>query len=376
MHKESTPVNLPPTFASLPRRRFLATAVGAAAAGGRAAAQVPGGRPATGAAGLGPRTLSHIGFFDLQVNGFAGVDFNDPATSADDVRRAIDALGRTGVTRFLATLISAPLDQFSRCARTIAGVSSPAIAGIHMEGPYISPQDGARGAHPREFVTPATIEDFEHRREAAGGLMRLVTVAPEVPGVLPLIEHLRAAGILVAIGHTAASPGEIRDAIRAGATLSTHLGNGCAQMLPRHPNVIWEQLAADELTAGLIVDGHHLPPSTVKAMVRAKGPGRSVLVTDATAAAGQPPGDYRLGALTVHVDATGRVAVPGQPNLAGSALSLDRAIANVVAFAGITLEEALEMASTRPAAAVGLAAGGSVDLQWDGTRLTVLRTTL
>ena len=101
--------------------------------------------------------------------------------------------------------------------------------------------------------------------------MRLVTIAPEVPGALPLIEYLRNAGIHVAIGHTAASPAQIADAVRAGARLSTHLGNGCAQMLPRHPNVIWEQLAADELTAGFIVDGHHLPPSTVKAMLRAKG---------------------------------------------------------------------------------------------------------
>jgi N-acetylglucosamine-6-phosphate deacetylase len=318
-----------------------------------------------------PRTTRHSGFFDLQVNGFAGVDFNDPATTADQVAQTIADLRKTGVTRFLPTLISAPLDDFRRCARTIAGVRSPAIAGVHMEGPYISPQEGARGAHPREFIIPASRDDFERRREATGGAVRLVTVAPEVPGALDLIEYLRQQGIYVAIGHTAASPAEIAAGIKAGATLSTHLGNGCPQMLPRHPNVIWEQLAADELTAGLIVDGHHLPPSTVKAMVRAKGPGRSVLVTDATAAAGRPPGDYRLGALTVHVDATGRVAVPGQPNLAGSALSLDRAVANVVRFAGIPLEEALQMASERPAAAVGLTPAETIDIDWDGEHLTV-----
>jgi N-acetylglucosamine-6-phosphate deacetylase len=147
-------------------------------------------------------------------------------------------------------------------------------------------------------------------------------------------------------------------------------------MLPRHPNVIWEQLAADELTAGLIVDGHHLPPATVKSMVRAKA-GKSVLVTDATAAAGQPqPGDYKLGSLLVHVDENGRVAVPGQPNLAGSALSLDRAVGNVVRFAGITLEEALEMASERPAKAVGLEAAGQIEVEWDGARLSVVRAAL
>jgi N-acetylglucosamine-6-phosphate deacetylase len=354
------------------RRRFLATTLGLAAASGVTHGTMPLRAAADEEANPGtPRVVRHPGFFDLQVNGFSGVDFNDPVTTADQVGQAIVELRKTGVTRFLPTLISAPLDDFRRCARTLAAIRSPAMAGVHMEGPYLSPEDGARGAHPRAFIIPASRDDSERRREATGGAVRLVTVAPEVPGVLGLIEYLRAQSIYVAIGHTAASPSQIADAVKAGATLSTHLGNGCAQMLPRHPNVIWEQLANDQLTAGLIVDGHHLPPSTVKAMVRAKGPGRSVLVTDATAAAGRPPGDYRLGALTVHVDATGRVAVPGQPNLAGSALSLDRAVANVVRFAGIPIEEALQMASERPAAAVGLSPAETIEIDWDGERLTV-----
>jgi N-acetylglucosamine-6-phosphate deacetylase len=358
----------------LPRRRFLAATLAAASTAGLAGRAMANDAPAV--ASEGTRRIVRKGFFDLQVNGFAGVDFNDPATTAGQVQQALEALLRTGVTRCFPTLITAPLDAFAKCARTVADVASPAIAGLHVEGPYISPQDGARGAHPREFVTPASIDDFERRREAARDRIRLLTIAPEVPGVLPLVEHARKAGILVAIGHTAASPGQIWDAIRAGATLSTHLGNGCAQMLPRHPNVIWEQLAADELTAGLIVDGHHLPPATVKSMVRAKA-GKAVLVTDATAAAGQPqPGDYKLGSLLVHVDENGRVAVPGQPNLAGSALSLDRAVGNVVRFAGITLEEALEMASERPAKAVGLEAAGQIEVEWDGARLSVVRAAL
>ena len=192
--------------------------------------------------------------------------------------------------------------------------------------------------------------------------MRLVTIAPEVPGALALIEHLAASGVRAAIGHTAAAPAQVRDAIRAGATLSTHLGNGCAQMLPRHPNFIWEQLAADELLASFIVDGHHLPPATVKAMVRAKTPRRVVLVTDAIAAAGQRPGEYRLGGVTVRLDENGRVAVPGQPNLAGSALSMDRAVANTVKFAGVSLEDALAMASVTPAEYLGVQLTGSLDL--------------
>ena len=248
----------------------------------------------------------------------------------------------------LPTIILGPFDEYERCARTLLRCEAPAILGLHLEGPYISPEDGARGAHRREDTAPASIDDFKRRQDAAGGRVRLVTLAPEVPGALALIEHLRDTGVRVAIGHTAATPEQVRMPIRAGATLSTHLGNGCAQMLPRHPNFIWEQLAADELMASIIVDGHHLPPATVKTMVRAKTPRRVVLVTDAIAAAGQPPGEYRLGAVTVRLDENGRVAVPGQPNLAGSALSMDRAVANTVRFAGVTLEDALAMASTQP----------------------------
>ncbi len=305
------------------------------------------------------------------MNGFAGVDFNDPATSPEHVHHALTALRSHGVTRILPTIISGPLERYERCARTLLQADAPAILGLHMEGPYISPEDGARGAHRREDTAPASIDDFKRRQDIAGGRVRIVTLAPEVPGALALIEHLRKTGVRVAIGHTAATPEQVRDAIRAGATLSTHLGNGCAQMLPRHPNFLWEQLAADELLASIIVDGHHLPPATVKSLVRAKTPRRVVLVTDAIAAAGQPPGDYQLGALTVRLDQNGRVAVPGQPNLAGSALSMDRAVANTVKFAGVTLDDALAMASTTPSEYLGLKPAGSLDLEWDPAAFTL-----
>jgi N-acetylglucosamine-6-phosphate deacetylase len=295
------------------------------------------------------------GFFDLQVNGFAGVDFNDPRTTPDEVARALAAMRTTGVTRCLPTLITSSLETFAACAASVLACGDAAVAGVHMEGPYISAEDGPRGAHPREHVSAASVDDFERRQAAADGRILLVTLAPEVPGALALIEHLVMRGVRVAIGHTAATSVQVADAVRAGATLSTHLGNGCASMLPRHPNVIWDQLACDALRASFIVDGHHLPPATVKSMVRAKGVGRSILVTDATAAAGCPPGRYRLGALDVELDATGRVAAPGATNLAGSALTMDRAVANTVRFTGLTLEEVLPMASTHPAAYLGLA---------------------
>jgi N-acetylglucosamine-6-phosphate deacetylase len=350
------------------RREFLrGAAVLGAGVGGRRSSH----SPAAPRQESDTRRLEIDGFVDLQVNGFAGVDFNDPACTADQVVEAAAAMQRTGVTQFLATLISAPLDRFRRCAGTVARVTDPALVGLHMEGPYISPEDGARGAHRREDISPPTRDDFARRQEAADGRIRLVTVAPEVPGVLALIEHLAASDVRVAIGHTAASPRQIADAVSAGATMSTHLGNGCAQMLPRHPNVIWEQLAADGLVAGMIVDGHHLPPATVKAMIRAKTPARVVLVTDAIAAAGQPPGEYVLGNLRVRLDENGRVAVPGQPNLAGSALSLDRAVGNTVRFTGLPLDEVLAMASTRPAEYLGLRPRGRVAAEWNPSASTL-----
>lgn len=305
------------------------------------------------------------GFVDLQVNGFAGVDFGDPATTPEQVLTAVSAIAKTGVSRFLPTLITSTLDDFAACAKTVLGAKHPAIAGIHMEGPYISPEDGARGAHSRAWVRGADIDDFRRRQDAAQGRIVLVTLAPECPGALRLVEHLAAERVRVAIGHTAATPAQIADAVKAGATLSTHLGNGCAQMLPRHPNVIWEQLAEDRLTASFIVDGHHLPPATVKAMVRAKTPSRSILVTDAVAAAGMPPGIYQLAKQRVELSPSGRVAVPGAPNLAGSALLMNVAIGNAVRFTGLPLEEVVAMASTRPAEYLGIRTAGKVAAIWD-----------
>jgi N-acetylglucosamine-6-phosphate deacetylase len=305
------------------------------------------------------------GFFDLQVNGFSGVDFNGSDLTADRVAFALERMRSTGVTRSLPTLITSSLERFAGSARILVRMSDPAIAGIHMEGPYLSGVDGPRGAHPREHVIPADIDDFKRRQDAADGRIVLVTLAPEVAGALRLIEHLRASNVRVAIGHTAASPQQIEDAIAAGATLATHLGNGCAQMLPRHPNAIWELLAAEAVFASFIVDGHHLPRSTVKAMVRAKGPLRTILVTDAIAAAGYAPGRYSIGGVDCELGDDGRVSLPGTPYLAGSALTMDRAIALAAHFTGLPLEQVIPMASTIPAAYMAMPTAGTVVADWE-----------
>lgn len=307
------------------------------------------------------------GFCDLQVNGFAGVDFNDPHAKPDELRRAFAVMRATGVTLALPTLITGSLENFSACARALLKLNEPAIAGLHMEGPYISPKDGPRGAHLRTHVCAASVDDFRRRQDAAGGAIRLVTLAPEVPGALALTEYLAAQNILVAIGHSAATPAQVRDAVQAGARLSTHLGNGCALTLPRHQNLIWEQLAADELVASFIVDGHHLPPAMVKVMLRSKTPAHAILVTDAITAVGCPPGRYKLGGAEIDLSPTGRVAAPGAQTLSGSALTMPVAVANTVRFTGLPLTDVLPLATTQPAALLGLRPAGRVTADWDET---------
>ena len=208
---------------------------------------------------------------------------------------------------------------------------------------------------------------FERRQEAARGRIVLVTLAPEVEGAIALIEWLVTTGVRVAIGHTAATGDQIAAAVSAGATLSTHLGNGCAADLPRHPNLIWDQLADDRLHASVIVDGHHLPASTVKAMTRAKGPERTILVSDAIAAAGCNPGRYTIGGVECELHGDGRVSLPGTPFLAGSSLTLDRAIENTVRFTGLPVADVSAMASTGPARYIGMPTAGTVVADWDSS---------
>lgn len=296
------------------------------------------------------------GWFDLQVNGFAGHDINapdvEPATVAGMVRR----LWQEGVARCCPTIVTQSFEHMARCARAVAlaceqdAQIAASVAGIHLEGPYISPMDGARGAHPRQHVRPASWDEFARWQEMAGGRIRLVSLAPETPGALPFIRRLTQAGVKVGLAHTLATTDEIAAAVDAGATLSTHLGNGSPATLPRHPNMIWDQLAEDRLWASAIFDGHHLPASVMKVIARAKGITRTILVSDAVALARMPPGIYETtvgGKVELHPN--GRLSVFGTPYLAGSASALKDCVENAVRLAGCSLAQAVQMASTNPA---------------------------
>ncbi len=305
------------------------------------------------------------GLFDLQVNGYAGVDYNRVGTSPADLQRSFAAMRAAGVTGCLPTIITSSLEHFATCARQILAGADPMVAGLHMEGPYISPHDGPRGAHPPAHVAPPSIEDFARRQEAADGQIRLVTLAPEIDGALPLIEYLVEHQVAVAIGHTAAAAACIHDAVTAGARLSTHLGNGCAGSMDRHANVLWPQLADDRLIATFIADGFHLPDDVLRAMVRAKGIDRTVLVTDAMAGAAAPPGEHTLGDITAHVAADGRVSQPPAGNLAGSALTMDHAVRHLMRVTALGFEDAWTCGSTRPAEVLGLPPPPPVSVDWD-----------
>lgn len=306
------------------------------------------------------------GFIDLQVNGFAGVDFNDPSISTQNVAEAIRAQFKTGVTRVLPTIITGSeeritgaLHNLTKALRELERHNQPeshAISGYHVEGPHISAEDGPRGAHPLEHIRPPDIAEFHRWQEAAEGLIKLVTISPEWSEMPAYVKELVRNGVVASVGHTKASSEQIQACVDAGARMSTHLGNAAHPMLPKTQNYIWDQLANERLAASFIVDGIHIPPHFIRAAMRAKQFENCILVTDAVAPAMMPPGEYRLGQVDVELKSDGSVVLRGGTRLAGSALRMDHAIGNTVRHAGVTLRDAITMATQNPAR-VGRIAG-------------------
>jgi N-acetylglucosamine-6-phosphate deacetylase len=293
--------------------------------------------------------------WDIQTNGRWGISFSDADLSVQQVIQIIRAQPGLGTTRLLPTLITASREGFRQGVSTIAEACDAdplvdrMIAGIHLEGPAISELDGYRGAHPAEHVRDWTLTEFSDLQEASGGRIKLITLAPERPGSVEFIRSAKAAGVVVSLGHTAASPDQIKAAVAAGARLSTHLGNGIAAELPRHPNQIWTQAADDRLTASLICDGHHIGPDFIRVVSRAKTLERLILVSDHSPLAGMPVGNYGRWA----VDASGKVVVSGTPYLAGSNQNLPEGIANFLAASGCDFASAANTISRNPSTLLG-----------------------
>lgn len=301
------------------------------------------------------------GWIDIQVNGFEGHDPNAADPSADEVIAMLRALWRWGVTAVCPTICTQSEARIVGSLRAIAAACdadplvATSIVGIHVEGPHIAREDGPRGAHPLEHVRPPDIGEYRRWQDAARGRIRIVTLSPEYDEAVAYVRAIVADGVVASVGHTRASGDQIRAVVDAGARWSTHLGNGAHAMLPRHPNYVWDQLAEDRLAAGFIFDGHHLPPAVMRTVVRAKGVERSILVTDAIAVAGLPPGVYTspVGG-TVELLPSGRLTLAGTPYLAGSATTLGVCIGNAVRHAGVTMRDAIRMVTANPSRLLGL----------------------
>lgn len=292
------------------------------------------------------------GMTDLQVNGYAGIDYTAADLDVHGIDQVIEALRRSGTTTHYPTIITTSPDRICRNAELIANAALDptrrnAIGGIHIEGPFISADDGPRGAHDRRFVRLPDVGEAREWIAAGKGLPMIVTLAPELPGATAVIEMLSAEGVIVAVGHTAASRDEIRAAVAAGARLSTHLGNGSSALLPRLDNHIWSQMAEDRLWASFIADGYHVPPDALRVMVRGKAPSRVVLVSDASPVAGLAPGPTRWGAFDVEVHRDGHVSLMGTPYLAGAGHLLDRCVAQAVKHTDLTLGDAIDACTCR-----------------------------
>lgn len=338
-------------------------------------------------------TLPYVapGMFDLQINGFGGVWFSDEGLTPEQVLSVLEGQFQHGVTRICPTLITNGFEALKAGFTAIRKAceqeiwANRMVAGCHLEGPYISAEDGPRGAHPLSEVRPADWEEFAKLQDASGGRIRLVTLAPEVEGAVEFIRQAVKEGVTIAIGHTAADGEQIAAAVDAGAQLSTHLGNGAHGTIRRHPNYIWEQLGERRLKASLITDGHHLPPSVVRSIVDAKGPKNIIITCDASGLAGCPPGEYDYHGGRFEVLKDGPIVIAGQRQyLAGSGSHTDECVAVAISMTGVTLAEACDMAGRQPALLLGyedimLQRGSRADLMvfdWSpgDTRLRVRAT--
>lgn len=294
------------------------------------------------------------GFIDIQLNGFAGIDFSRLDLEPEEVVKVLPAVWKTGVTSFCPTVITNSHEILVRNLRVLEAArrmdvrfarSTPCY---HLEGPYLSP-GSARGAHDISFMRAPSWDELTSLQEAAGNNIGIITLAPELPGAFDFIRRATNKGITIAIGHTDATPEEIHRAAECGAKLSTHLGNGSPQLIDRHRAPFWAQLADDRLYASVICDTFHLPRELVQVIRRVKGIRRCILVTDAFFVAGLPPGRYRLPHTEIELLTSGQVVTMDRRCMAGSSIGLNRALHVFMEFGAGSLEDAVR-AATRNAA--------------------------
>ena len=318
---------------------------------------------AASAAPLSPHRWIAPGLVDLQVNGYGGVDFQTAGLPAAHLTAAVRRLARDGCRRLLPTLITDTwpgMVQQLRHLRSLRAASpelARAIVGWHIEGPFLSARPGFCGAHDSARMIDPEIRHLSELRPAAGNDPVLLTLAPERANALEFIRHAVQAGIRVSLGHTDASAARLQEAVAAGAVGFTHLGNGCPQELDRHDNILWRVFDTPGLSVGLIPDAAHVSPALFRLIHRALGPAAIYYTADAMAAAGMPPGRYRIGRLELEVGADEIVRLPGSSNFAGSALRPFAGVLRAARMLGCSWREVWDSASATPARMMGLPAG-------------------
>jgi N-acetylglucosamine-6-phosphate deacetylase len=311
------------------------------------------------------RTFVAPGLIDVQINGYVGIDFSGPDLTVEGIRKATKALWKAGVTSYFPTIITSDIERIKTNFAILAKAKEDSeigksIPGFHLEGPYISPLPGFRGAHLEKYIKAPDWQEFQEIQKAAKGRILLVTLAPELEGAIPFIRKLVESGVTVSLGHHNGSADEIRAAVDAGAKMATHLGNGCANEINRHYNPLWPQLSNDALTASIIADGFHLTREEVRTFYKAKGVDKTILVSDALDLAGLPPGEYTRGERTL-VLTPDVVKLPKENVLAGAASPISKCVGKVMAYTGCSLSDAIQMASTNPAELFTLNALGRIE---------------
>ena len=321
------------------------------------------------------------GFVDIQFNGWMGTDFTADRLTAEQVLEITGQIMRLGTIAYCPTVITGPEEDYRTNLAAIAHAMHDRdlgrhILGIHLEGPFISPEDGARGAHPKAHVRVPDPERLDRYQDWADGAICLLTVAPEVPGAEALIRHAVRRGITVSIGHHLAGDDDLRRAVDAGATLITHFGNGIPNQIHRHENPLWWLLACDRLTALCITDGHHLPADLITVALRAKGLEHFAVTSDASPLGGMPPGEYTVfGSLPVVVEPSGRISSPTSKSLAGSHACMAECMNHLASLGLLTEAELWRVGRDNPLRAIGKADFDLEQLggpQWhlSGTRFT------
>lgn len=299
------------------------------------------------------------GLVDLQVNGYKGVDFSDEGLTQADFIRACRELIEAGTTAFLPTMVTSPEDVYEHNLPIIAEViDMPEFAsrllGIHLEGPFISVQDGARGAHNAEWVREPDVSFLDKLIEWSAQKVKLLTIAAEVSGAEQLARYAASKGIAVSLGHQMAGEEDLRKLVRAGAVALTHLGNGVPAVLPRHNNPIWAGLAEDALLATIITDGNHLPPSILKTIIKTKGPARCIVISDATSLAGFKPGTYETLGHKVILEENGRLYDPQTGYMCGSSATMLKCMNHLASLNLASPDELTAMGFHNPLRLIGL----------------------